>query len=300
MSVDMSVVDSGRLLVDSHCHLDLAQFDADRDEVVARARQQGVRRIVNPGIDLQHSRQAIVLAERYDEVYTAAGIHPNSSADYASNTLAELRSLAAHPKVVAIGEIGLDYYWEKVAPAQQKTALRDQLALAAEFGLPVIIHSRDSNEDVAAELRAWVHSDEFQDSALAARPFAGVLHAFNGDAALAEEAYSWGFALSLGGPVTFKNARVLHELVPRLRRDRLMLETDAPYLTPHPHRGKRNEPGYVRLVCARLAELVGVTFEEMAAQSTAVAQRFFDLEAERGAGNGMAEHTAGHTGVERS
>ena len=260
-------------LADSHCHLDLEQFAADREAVMARPRQ---RRAPDrqPGIDLQHSRQAIALAETYDEGVRRGGDSPNSSASYAPAMLDELRALAAHPKVVAIGEIGLDYYWHDATPAQQRVALRDQLALAAELGLPVIIHNREADEDVAAELRTWVNRAAFRNSPLAARPYAGVLHAFGGDVALAEEAYGWGFVLSLGGPVTFKNARDLHALVPQLRRDRLMLETDAPYLTPHPHRGKRNEPGYVKLVCEQLARLVGVSAAQVAAESTALAEQF--------------------------
>ncbi|MBK8047672.1 MAG: TatD family hydrolase [Anaerolineales bacterium] len=188
-----------------------------------------------------------------------------------------------HGKVVAIGEIGLDYYWHKVEPEQQKQAFSAQLALAAELGLPVIIHSREANEDVAAVLRTWVASDEFRRSPLAERPFAGVLHAFSGDVALAEEAYSWNFVLSLGGPVTYKNAAALHVLAPQLRLDRLMLETDAPYLTPHPHRGQRNEPAYVALVCERLAELYRLPAAQIAAVTTNVALRFFSLEESIGA-----------------
>ena len=278
-------------LADSHCHLDLEQFDEDRDAVMARARANGVRLIVNPGIDLRHSRQAIALSEIYPEVYAAVGIHPNSSATYTPTMLDGLRVLAAHPKVVAIGEIGLDYYWHDATPDEQRTALRDQLALAAELGLPVIIHSRDAAEDIAEELRTWTHSDAYRHSPLAGRPYAGVLHAFGGDLELAQEAYGWGFVLSLGGPVTYKNARDLHALVPQLRRDRMMLETDAPYLTPHPHRGKRNEPGYVKLVCEQMAQLWGVAAEEVAAESTALAERFFGLEATRGIGDGIAERT---------
>lgn len=270
--------EQGPLLVDSHCHLDLNQFDADRDAVVDRARQQGVRMIVNPGIDLDHCRRAIDLAERYPEVYAAVGFHPNSSDQYEPSSLADLRALAAHPKVVAIGEIGLDYYWDKVDPAQQARAFRDQLNLAAELGLPVIIHSREANEDVAATLETWVESSLFRDSALAQRPFAGVLHAFSGDLTLAQRAYDWNFVLSLGGPVTYKNARSLHGLVPQLRLDRLMLETDAPYLTPHPHRGERNEPGYVALVAAQMAALCGRSIAEIAAETSAVALRFFGIE----------------------
>ncbi len=271
------------MTVDSHCHLDLDQFDADRDEVVAKAWAAGVRLIVNPGIDLAHSRRAIELAERYDHVYAAVGIHPNSSGDFGPAMLDEVRALAAHPKVVAMGEIGLDYYWDDVAPAKQAVAFQAQLDLAAELGLPVIIHNRDASKDVAAILRDWVSSEKTRNSPLATRPFLGVLHAFSGDLAMAEEAYGWNFVLSLGGPVTFKNARELHALVPNLRRDRLMLETDAPYLTPHPYRGKRNEPGYIPLICDRLAELTGVSVQEMAAASTALALSFFGLETFTGA-----------------
>ena len=153
----------------------------------------------------------------------------------------------------------------------------------------MIIHNREADEDIAAELRAWVNSADFRESPLAARPFAGVLHAFGGDLALAQEAYGWGFVLSVGGPLTYKNARDLHALAPQLRRDRLMLETDAPYLTPHPHRGKRNEPGYVKLVCEQLAHLTGVPAAEIAAQSTALAEQFFGLEETRGVGAGSVE-----------
>jgi TatD DNase family protein len=279
----------GPFLVDSHCHLDLDHFDQDRDAVVERARQQGVRLIVNPGIDLNHCRHALELADRYPEVYAAVGFHPNSSDQYDSSKLADLRALAAHPKVVAVGEIGLDYYWDKVDPAQQAIAFREQLDLAAELGLPVIIHSRDANEDIAATLEKWVESSAFRSSPLAQRPFAGVLHAFGGDLTLAQRAYEWNFVLSLGGPVTYKNARSLHALVPQLRLDRLMLETDAPYLTPHPHRGERNEPSYVALVAAQMAALYGRSVEEIAAETSAVALRFYGLEATEMGGEFIAK-----------
>jgi TatD DNase family protein len=269
------------MLVDSHCHLDVEQFDADREAVLARAQSAGVLRIVNPGIDLRHCRQALALAERNAGVYAAVGIHPNSSAEFDSTTLAELRRLAAHEKVVAMGEIGLDYYWHKVDPARQAEAFRAQLALAAELGLPVIIHNRDATEDVTAILREWVNLPATRHSPLATRPFWGVLHAFGGDAALADEAYTWNFVLGMGGPVTFSNARRLHELVPHLRLERLMLETDAPYLTPHPHRGQRNEPGYIPLIAAQIAQLTGQSPEAIATATSAVAERFFGWEAEQ-------------------
>ncbi len=262
-------------LVDSHCHLDLEQFDADRAAVLERAQAQGVRMIVNPGIDLVHSQQAIALADLHPQVYAAVGIHPNSSADFSEQTLTKLSALAEHPKVVAIGEIGLDYHWETVSRPTQAQAFRAQLDLAAELGLPVIIHNREASTDLAQILDAWTASARTRNSPLAKRPFWGVLHAFSGDAALAQAAYSWNFAIGLGGPVTFKNAHDLHNLAPQLCLDHLLLETDAPWLTPHPFRGKRNESAYVALVAARLAELLAVPVEEIAARTTAVARSLF-------------------------
>jgi len=261
-------------LIDTHCHLDLPQFDPDRDEVIARAEDAGVRVIVNPSIDLDSCHRVLTLAERYPGVYAAVGVHPNDCTGFDAKTLAELRKLAAHPKVVAIGEIGLDYYRERVPHDQQKQALRAQLALAAELDLPVILHSRNSNADFLQELAQW---------APAARKVRGpdavfgVWHAFSGDLAEAETAYEIGLVLGLGGPVTFKNAHGLHTLVPQLRLDRLMLETDAPYLTPHPHRGQRNEPSYIPLIAQALADLCGMTLDALAAQTTATAQRCFGI-----------------------
>ena len=181
-------------LIDSHCHLDLEQFDGERAQILARAQAANVQIVVNPGIDLTHSQQAIALAERFPNVYAAVGIHPTSSGEFDGSTVDALRQLAQHPKVVAIGEIGLDYYWDAVEPARQRVALQAQLELAAEVGLPVIIHSRNAKEpptdgsatcyeDVAALLGSWTESAAFQESPLARREFAGVLHAFGGDVA---------------------------------------------------------------------------------------------------------------------
>lgn len=266
-------------MVDSHCHLDMEQFDTDRAAVLKRAGAQGVRRIVNPGIDLAHSRRAIELAERHPQVYAAVGIHPNSSGDFNERALTQLAALAEHPKVVAIGEIGLDYHWDLVSPQEQARAFRGQLELAAETGLPVIIHNRNASADVAQILGEWTASERTRSSPLAQRELWGVLHAFSGDAALALAAMDWQFTLGLGGALTFKNARSLHKLASQLCLDRLMLETDAPWLTPHPMRGKRNEPAYAALVAQRLAELLAAPVEEVAARTTAVACALFGIDA---------------------
>jgi TatD DNase family protein len=266
-------------LIDSHCHLDMEQFDADRAAVLERAQEQGVRLIVNPGIDLVHCQQTIALADLHPQVYAAVGIHPNSSADFCERTLPQLSALADHPKVVAIGEIGLDDYRKFVSRHKQVQAFRAQLDLAADLGLPVIIHNREASAEITQILDEWASSARTRNSPLARRTFWGVLHAFSGDAALAQAAYGWNFALGLGGVLTFRNARALHSLAPQLCLDRLLLETDAPYLTPHPLRGKRNEPAYVALVAERLAELLAVTVAEVAARTTAVACSIFGIDA---------------------
>jgi TatD DNase family protein len=264
------------MLIDSHCHLDLPHFDDDRAEVIARAAEAGLVAIVTQGVDLPSSRAAIALAERYPRVYATVGVHPNDCQDFGPETLVELSKLAGHPKVVAIGEIGLDYYWDATPPDRQKEVFRQQLDLAAALGLPVVIHDREAHDDVRAQLRAWI-LDCVPGSPLALRPYPGVLHSFSGDLAMAEEAYDWGFILGLAGPVTFKNARQLHSLVPHLRPDRLIIETDAPYLTPHPFRGRRNEPARVRLVAEKLAELWEMNFVQVAELTTATAQAFYGM-----------------------
>jgi TatD DNase family protein len=217
-----------------------------------------VTTILNPGTDLESSRRAAALAERFGSVYAAVGIHPHDASTLDKRTLAELRRLAAHPKVVAVGEIGLDYYRDLSPREQQRSAFTAQLALADELDLPVIIHQRESGMDVMAALREW---------AVDGHPGC-VLHAFSGDRAMAEEAVALGFFIGLGGPLTFQNARRLPEIVPDLPLEALVIETDAPYLSPHPFRGKRNEPAYVVLVAERLAELRRLPLDQLAQQVT--------------------------------
>lgn len=260
------------MYVDTHCHLDFHQFDADRDEVLRRAVDAGVAVIVNPATDLESSRRAIFLAERTPGVYAQVGVHPNDAGSFDAATVAELRELVMHPSVVAIGEIGLDYYWERVAHDVQRAAFQAQLELAAELDLPVVIHCRDAHADVRDILRKWVPGAQKQRGEHA---ILGVLHAYSGDLAMAQEAFDWNMVLSLGGPVTFRNARQLRGLVTHLPLERLMLETDAPYLTPHPHRGQRNEPAYIPLIAQSLAELLDLDRSIVADKTTALARRVF-------------------------
>ncbi|MCS7260155.1 MAG: TatD family hydrolase [Anaerolineae bacterium] len=255
--------------IDTHCHLDFAPFDSDREAVVQRALAADVTTLINPGADLESSRRAIKMAERFPQVYAAVGIHPHDAATLDETVLRELHQLALHPKVVAVGEIGLDYYRDLSSRAQQRRAFERQLALAATHRLPVIIHQRDAGQDVLSIVKSWraQHSDH---------P-AGVFHAFSGDLALARQVIEWGFYIGIAGPVTYTNARRLPEILPHLPVESLVVETDAPYLTPHPYRGQRNEPAYLPLVAQRLAELLHMPLETLAAHLTENARRLFHL-----------------------
>lgn len=259
-------------LVDSHCHLDFEAFDEDREAVVARARAAGVSAMVVPALDLGNLAAVLALAERYDEVFAAVGVHPNSAAEWDDSWLDALRAATTHPKVVAIGEIGLDYYWDNSPPAVQQRAFDQQLGLAAELGLPVVVHNREASADVLAALTR---------SALAGRENAGVLHSFSGDWPMAEAALALGFYIGFTGPVTFKKADELRQLAGMVPLSRLLIETDAPFLTPHPYRGKRNEPAYVGYVAEAIAAVRGLAPEELANETTANALRLFGLGAHR-------------------
>jgi TatD DNase family protein len=255
-------------LIDTHCHLDWKAFDPDREAVIDRAVRAGVRRMITIGVDVPSSRRAIEIAEQHEAVSAAVGVHPNDCADFSAAVLNEVRSLAQHPKVVAVGEIGLDYYWHKVDHGTQARAFRAQLELAAESNKPVIIHSRDAAPDVVNVLESF---------AAHTAPLSGTLHSCFGDLEIAQRVFSLGFYIGVTGPITFKKSDREREIVRQLRNDRLLLETDAPFLTPVPHRGERNEPAYLRHVAETIALARGQSLEEVARQTTQNAERLFGL-----------------------
>jgi len=259
-------------LVDTHAHLDFSQFDADRPSVIERAKATGVAAILNVGADLPSSQRAVALAEEYDCIYAAVGVHPHDAKKLDGAALAELRELAGHPKVVAVGEIGLDFYRDLSPRDVQRRAFQAQLAWAAKLGKPVIIHDRDAHDEVMDILADWAVG--LKASPLDGRP--GVLHTFSGDLAMAERAMDLGFFISISGPVTYQNARQLPGIVRMLPLTHLLVETDCPFLAPHPHRSKRNEPAYVRLVAERIAALRNIPLDDLAEATTANARRLFE------------------------
>jgi len=256
------------MLIDSHCHLNFDAFDPDRAEVVARAQADGVTALINPATNLDDSRQIVAMLADWPNLYAAVGFHPNDAAQFDASSLAVLRELATHPRVVAIGEIGLDYYWDEAPRPVQQTVFEQQLALAAELGKPVIIHQREAAADTMAILRRW---------AAGGNQPGLVLHSFSGNLAMAQEAVELGFYIGISGPVTFKNARDLPEIVAAVPLDRLLVETDAPFLSPHPFRGKRNEPARVKLIAEKVAALRGLPLETMARHLTENTIRLFNL-----------------------
>ncbi|TET98803.1 MAG: TatD family deoxyribonuclease [Anaerolineales bacterium] len=237
-------------LVDTHCHLNLSAYDADREEVLDRARLAGVERILIPGVDLQTSQIAIELAEKHDEVFAAVGIHPHYVSGWSEALADEIASLAQSPKVVAIGEIGLDYYRNLSPPEEQRIAFEDQLEIASALQYPVLIHNREAIEDILEHLNTWIRN---LPPTLSTR--AGVLHAFSADLDSATEAIRQGFYIGIAGPITFPKAEALRSIVSQLPSDRLVIETDSPYLTPEPRRGRRNEPAHLEWIAQKVNDI---------------------------------------------
>ena len=250
-------------LIDAHAHLDFPQFDNDREAIIQRAGKAGIVAIVNAGVDLPSSRAAIALAEQYDCVYATVGVHPHDAKTVTSHTLDTLRTLARHPKVVAIGEIGLDYYRDLSPRSVQRRAFVAQLELASELGLPVVIHDRDAHDDVLMTLQSWSGR--------------GVIHSYSAGPERLDEVLALGFYIGISGPVTFPKAERLRAVAAQVPPERLLVETDCPYLTPAPHRGKRNEPAYVRYVAEQIAVAQQIAPRDVARTTTQNAQRLFGL-----------------------
>ena len=252
-------------LFDTHAHYDDSQFDPDREELLAALPENGVGLVVNPGCDIPTSRQALALAERYPHVYAAVGYHPENCGPYVPEELDILRSLAKHPKAVAIGEIGLDYYWEENPPRDfQQQVFRAQLQLAQELDLPVIVHDREAHGDSLSIIREFPN-------------LRGVFHCFSGSAEMARELVKLGWMISFTGVLTYKNARKALEAADAVPLEHLMIETDSPYMAPVPNRGKRNDSRNVSFICQKLAEVKGVSPEDCARITMENGKRFFRI-----------------------
>ncbi|MCK9443360.1 MAG: TatD family hydrolase [Tissierellaceae bacterium] len=242
------------MLIDSHAHLDDKRFDGDRELLIRSLESNGIELVINIGADLQTSIASVSLAENYPNIYAAVGVHPHSAKEADQSTMEIMRSFAKRDKVVAIGEIGLDFYYDNSPRDLQRKWFKEQLKLAKEVDLPVVIHSRDAQQETFDILKEAAEDGKLR----------GVLHCYSGSAEMAVEYVKLGFYISLAGPVTFKNARVLREVAQTVPLDRLLVETDSPYLTPEPYRGKRNEPIFVKYVAGTIADLRDISYEELA------------------------------------
>ncbi len=261
------------MLSDTHCHLNLSDYSNDLDEVISRAQENGVSRILVPGIDIESSIMAIKLSEKYPLIYAAVGVHPNEALKWESSSVNEIRSMLSHPKVVALGEIGLDFYRNYCPVPIQIAVLNKQLKLTMEANKPVIIHCRNASNQLLPIMLSW-HLELINGfSPLCTRP--GVFHSFEGTMEQAKQLVESNFKIGISGPVTFKNANQLHRLVRGLRPQHLLLETDSPYLSPHPHRGKRNEPSFLEFIAVKVAELQQLSIEEIYKITTTSADQLF-------------------------
>ena len=292
------------MLTDTHCHLDFNKFDEDREAVISRALAAGVERILVPALDYQSSMRAIQLAAIHPHIFAAVGFHPTDLNKWEDSSIQNLKDLtliaggspvnvqalgpSLQRKIVAVGEIGLDYFWVKESEqrAFQRQALMQQLLLAQDLNKPVIIHMREENDDWFGQasidlleiLSEWHAGLPAQNQSLATRP--GVLHSFNGNLDTAQKAIALNFYVGVTGPVTYKNAEEKRQIIRQLPLERLMIETDAPFLTPVPHRGKRNEPAFVVLIADKIAEIHNTTREQVAHITSQNANRLFGWEAD--------------------
>jgi TatD DNase family protein len=253
------------MLIDSHAHLEMREFDADRDDAVRRAKEAGVDVIVTVGTNLRDCRKVLAIAARHEAVYAALGVHPHDVKGIDERTYDDIRKLVKQPKVVAYGEIGLDFFRNRSPRDVQIRCFGEQLELADEFDLPVIIHDRDAHAETLKMIGAWKGKKR------------GVVHCFSGDAAMAKKCLDMGFYISIPGPATYPKAEKILDVVRQVPLGRLLVETDAPYLTPQPHRGMRNEPAFVVHTARKIAEVKAVPFAEVAAATSQNARDLFDI-----------------------
>jgi TatD DNase family protein len=276
------------MLTDTHCHLDFNKFDADREAVIQRAIEAGVTRILIPALDHVSSLSAVKLAEYHPQLYAAVGFHPTDLDKFSEKAFDEIKNLATHPKALAIGEIGIDYYWvkEREERAFQLEALRRQLSFATSINKPVVIHMREENDawldqaslDLLRILSEWQRELQAQNHPLVEKP--GVLHSFNGTLETAQKALALNFYIGVTGPVTYKNAEEKRNIIKQIPLTKLLIETDAPFLTPVPHRGKRNEPAFVSYIADKIAEIHRTTREQVAEMTARNAAHLFGWEAD--------------------
>lgn len=250
-------------ITDTHSHYDDEAFDNDRYELLGRLLSESCEKIVTLGCDIEKSRKSLEIAERFDNVYAAVGVHPENCGDVREDYLTELKKLAMHPKAVAIGEIGLDYHWEPFDRERELRFFKEQLELAGELDLPVCVHSRDSTKDVLDVLREYKPE--------------GVMHCFSGSTDTAREILSFGMMISFTGLLTFKNAKKAIEACRYIPIDRIMLETDSPYMAPVPYRGERNDSGYLCFTAEKLAEIKGLSVDETIRICNENAEKFFNF-----------------------
>ena len=267
-------------LTDTHCHLDLNRFDKDRLSVLSNALREGINRILIPGLTESSSMNVVKLANNHPITYAAVGVHPNEATTWNAKSQKSLEKLAQNFKVVAIGEIGLDYYHGHSSPDLQKKVLQEQLELAAMIGLPVVLHLREKNDDnmsAASDLfkimDKWI--SDLKSASKTIPKLLGVMHSYSGSLDWAMEAVRLGFLIGVTGPITFKNSKRRQEVISSLPLEKLLIETDAPFLTPHPYRGKRNEPAFVKYIAEKLAKLHSRLVEEIASITTTNARNLF-------------------------
>jgi len=254
------------MLFDTHTHLNAEQYNEDMEAVIERAQKEGVSYMAVVGFDRPTIKKAMEIAEKYPFIYAIVGWHPVDAIDMTEEDLKWIEQLASHPKVVALGEMGLDYYWDKSPKEIQKEVFRKQIRLAKKVKLPIVIHNREATEDIIEILKEEQASE-----------VGGIMHCFSGSLEIAKECLKMNFYISLGGPVTFKNAKKPKEVAKEVPLDKILIETDCPYLTPHPYRGKRNEPAYVKLVAEEIASIKGVSVKELASLTTANAKKIFGI-----------------------